>query len=210
MRLLPVALIVVLALAIAGAPKVFGRSAIDLGAREKPTHEHTKAYSAAVEGASTIPVGQYRIIAGDFIVQVSKIERLTQYPFQGSFTDPLTQELREQGKYLIKAAEGHEFLRYEIEFQHLFGCSGVGQGVGTGVSVALVHQDGYDSTPADVSVIEGTCSVDPNEKKAVDWRARGVCQFYYDKAWKPQYLVLGEIDLNKGIDRPAAKIAITD
>lgn len=185
MKLLPTALIVVLVLAAVTALELNDLAVINQSVRERPDHQYAKGYSLAmVEGARSMPVGQHRIIGSDYLVQVTKVEK-------------------------IIAAKNHEFLRYEIEFEHFFGCSGAG-GSGTGVSVVLAYRNGYDAAPAGVSVIEGACSVNAAEKRPLGWRSKGVCQFYYDKAWNPRYLVLGAVDAKINVNRPAAKIDIAE
>lgn len=206
MRLVPILLILTVALAAGIAPRLYGAAfrntgqaqlaAIDGTVRERPTQEYTKDWSLdMVEAATTFPVGQYRIVGTGFLVRVIKVERLSSHPGRGG---------------MVQAADNHEYLRVEAEFEHMFGCSGVTESTGKGVGVTLAYRDGYDAAPDGVAEVEGACGVDATKRYPVGWRSKGVCQFYYNKAWEPLYLVLSEVDLERGVNRPSAKVRLAD
>lgn len=206
LRLIPILLVLPVALAIGIVPRLSGGAlkdtgqshlaAIDGAVRERPTDEYTKDWSHdMVEAAATFPVGQYRIVGTGFLVRVIKVERLAGHPGRGG---------------TVQAADNHEYLRVEAEFEHMFGCSGVTESTGKGVGVALAYRDGYDAAPDGVAEVEGACGVDATKRYPVGWRSKGICEFYYNKAWAPRYLVLSEVDLERGVNRPAAKVTLAD
>jgi hypothetical protein len=127
---------------------------------------------------------------------------------------------------LIKAAKGHEFLIFEVEYQKLsreeaeeniekgvFIIFPIPVGVGDyeGVTFKLAHDKGYEVVR---TVLEGKCKIDPDANYPVGWKGRGRCEIYYKKEWNPRYLVLSS--WAKGIvlafpmikDKPIAKIPL--
>lgn len=180
--------------AVAGARILASRMqprAADLPARERPSHEYSSEFSlAALERANTFPVGQYRFIGSSFLVHVAEVEK-SAVPRRGA---------------LARGADNHELLRVRLTLEHPGGCAGFGASTGKGVSLALAYRNGYDSERGGLSVVQGTCSVDPARSLAPGWRSSGVCEFHYDKAWGPLYLVLSSIE--DGVVRPQAKIPI--
>lgn len=163
-----------------------------LPARERPFHAYSSEFSPAmIETAATARVGQARFVGSSFLVQVTEMRRLAG-PQWGAFAP---------------VAKDGEVLRLHIAFEHPAGCAGFGAAsAGIGVGVALAYQNGYDSERGGLSVVEGTCSVDPAQSLPPGWRSAGVCQFSYKRAWGPRYLVLSFIE--DGAVHPQVKIPV--
>lgn len=166
-------------------------AAVQGAVRGRPAHEYAQDFSPALlEKTATIRDGQQWIVGTSYLARVGKIQKLVNAP---------------DGAGTVAAAEGHEFLRFEMELIHMFGCSGVGVTSGKGILVSLAYRDGYDSEPARVSA-GGVCNISPNEVIPVGWQSKAVCQFYYNRSWEPRYLVLSFVD--QAGTHPAAKIDV--
>jgi hypothetical protein len=96
---------------------------------------------------------------------------------------------------LIKAAKGHEFLIFEVEYQKLSREEAEEKivifpairGDYEGVTFELAHDKGHEVVS---TVLEGKCRIDPDANYPVGWKGRGRCVIYYKKEWNPRYLVL--------------------
>ncbi len=179
----------------AGAGLLSGRIqplVADLPVREHPFHKYSSEFSpTAIQRAATARVGQYRFIGSSFLVRVEKMEKFTGLRWGTP----------------VRVAENHELLRVRLTFEHPAGCAGFGAtSTGIGVGVALAYRNGYDSERGGLAVVEGTCGVDPAQSLPPGWQSEGVCQFYYNRAWGPRYLVLSFIE--DGVVLPQIKIPI--